>query len=299
VPPSGIQIYVTSNDALYDLSKPKQWQTLANDGIHNAYTSEKTSLRMKRDADAQAEAGRPHGQVLYGYKRVYDPETKELVEQCPHPDHAPVVKDIISSVYKGESLTSIARRLNDGRLNDRDGIRPLIPSPRGAKWSMRTVRRVALNQGYIGLRGHNGHTTKGIWPPLVDETVFYGARRILMDPKRINTRPGRAKWLASLIASCALCEGPMVVVRRGENRTVTSASTTAIVRSNANKWMNTSPIWWSRGCPGRTPIRTSLVTPMRRPWWRWGPRKRVCAPSWTATPTMPPKAESTGCSRAK
>lgn len=61
--------------------------------------------------------------------------------------------DVIESVSRGEALMSIARRLNDaGR-----------PSLRGAKWSMRTVRRVALNQGYIGLRGHNGHTTEGIW----------------------------------------------------------------------------------------------------------------------------------------
>lgn len=167
-------------------------------------------MRVKRDADAQAEAGRPHGQVLYGYERVYDSKTKELIEQRPHPEHAPVVADVIERVYQGESLMSIARRLNDAG----------ILSPRGTKWTMRTVRRVALNQGYIGLRGHNGHTTKGIWPPLVDATVFYGARRILMDPKRIKTRPGRAKWLASLIASCGLCEGPMAVVRRGENRTV-------------------------------------------------------------------------------
>lgn len=37
---SGVRIYVTSDDELYDLSKPKQWKTLATDGIHNAYTSE-------------------------------------------------------------------------------------------------------------------------------------------------------------------------------------------------------------------------------------------------------------------
>ncbi len=82
------------------------------------------------------------------------------------------------------------------------------------------MRRVALNQGYIGLRGHNGDTTKAIWPPLVEPAEFYGARRILLDPKRTTTRPGRAKWLASCIATCELCGGPMAVVRRGENRKV-------------------------------------------------------------------------------
>ncbi|MGH3777640.1 MAG: recombinase family protein [Pseudonocardiaceae bacterium] len=207
---AGIRIYVTADDELYDLTKPKHWKTLATDGIANAFASEETSQRVKRDADASAEAGRPSGPVLFGYERVYDPKTRALIEQRPHPENAPVVVDIIESVHRGESLKSIARRLNDAG----------IASPRGAKWSMLTVRRTALNQGYIGLRGHNGHTTQGIWDPIVDPAVFYGARRILTDPKRTTTRPGRAKWLASCIASCELCGGWMAVVYRGERRTV-------------------------------------------------------------------------------
>jgi site-specific DNA recombinase len=207
---AGIGIYVTVEGELYDLTKPKHWKTLATDGIANAFTSEETSLRVKRDADASAEAGRPSGPVLFGYERVYDPKTRVLIEQRPHPEHAPVVVDVITSVFKGESLMSIARRLNDAG----------IASPRGAAWSMRTVRRTALNPGYVGLRGHNGTTTQGIWSPIVDAAVFYGARRILTDPKRTTTRPGRAKWLASCIATCELCTGPMAVVHRGENRKV-------------------------------------------------------------------------------
>ncbi|MGH3838192.1 MAG: recombinase family protein, partial [Pseudonocardiaceae bacterium] len=202
---TGVRIYVTVEDELYDLSKPKHWKELATDGIHNAYSSEETSQRVKRDADASAEAGRPSGPVLFGYERIYDPKTRALIEQRPHPEHAPVVADIITSVCKGESLKSIARRLNDAG----------VASPRGAHWSMRTVRRTALSQGYIGLRGHNGATTQGIWPPLVDPGVFYGARRILTDPQRTTTRPGRAKWLASCIASCGLCGGWMAVIHRG------------------------------------------------------------------------------------
>ncbi|MGH3963628.1 MAG: recombinase family protein [Pseudonocardiaceae bacterium] len=207
---AGIRIYVTTDDELYDLTKPKHWKTLATDGIANAFTSEETSQRVKRDADASAEAGRPSGPVLYGYERVYDPKTRVLIEHRPRPETAPVVVDIITSVYKGESLKSIARRLNEAGT----------PSPRGAKWGLPAVRRTCLNQGYIGLRGHNGHTTQGIWPPLVAATVFYGARRILMDPKRTTRRPGRAKWLASCIATCALCGGVLAVIYRGANRTV-------------------------------------------------------------------------------
>lgn len=207
---AGIRIYVTVDDDLYDLAKPKHWKTLATDGIANAFSSEETSQRVKRDADASAEAGRPSGPILFGYERFYDPKTRELIEQRPHTEHAAVVVDIITSVYKGESLKSIARRLNE------DGI----ASPRGSTWGPPAVRRTCLNAGYIGLRGHNGHTTQGTWKPLVDATIFYGARRILLDPKRTTTRPGRAKWLLSCIATCAVCGGPMAVMRRGANRTV-------------------------------------------------------------------------------
>ncbi|MGH3801943.1 MAG: hypothetical protein ACRDTD_17775 [Pseudonocardiaceae bacterium] len=67
---TGVRIYVTVEDELYDLSKPKHWKELATDGIHNAYTREETSQRVKRDADASAEAGRPSGPVLFGYERI-------------------------------------------------------------------------------------------------------------------------------------------------------------------------------------------------------------------------------------
>ncbi|MGH7511273.1 MAG: recombinase family protein, partial [Gemmatimonadales bacterium] len=35
---TGVRIYVTVEDELYDLSKPKHWKELATDGIHNAYS---------------------------------------------------------------------------------------------------------------------------------------------------------------------------------------------------------------------------------------------------------------------
>ncbi|HEX4102335.1 MAG TPA: recombinase family protein [Pseudonocardiaceae bacterium] len=211
---AGIKIYVTVEDELYDLTKPKHWKALASDGIANAFSSEETSQRVKRDADASAEAGRPSGPVLFGYERIYDYDPVKrkvtLVEQRPHPENAPVVKYIITSVYEGKSLKSIARKLNE------DGVK----SPRGSVWGPPAVRRTCLNSGYIGLRGHNGSTTQGTWKPIVDSSVFYGARRILLDPKRTTTRPGRAKWLLSCIATCAVCNGPMAVMRRGSNRTV-------------------------------------------------------------------------------
>lgn len=208
----GIKIYVTVEDELYDPTKPRHWKQLATAGVDNAYASEETSQRVRRGVDAHAADGKPYGTVPYGYRRTYEIEPgtrKPVVTQHIDPDTAPIVQRLITSVYEGQALMSIARKLND------DGI----PSPAGAKWTMRTVRRLALNPAYIGLRGHNGHTTKATWPPLVGEEIFYGARRILTDPKRTCTKPGRAKWLASCIARCGECGSWTSVVHRGSNRT--------------------------------------------------------------------------------
>jgi len=210
---NGVMIYSTSEDELYDLSKASRWKELATAGIDNAYESERTAGRVKRGVEEHAELGQPYATVPYGYYRTYEMvpgKRKPVVTQHKHPEHAPVVEDIIKRVYRGESLMSIAQLLNDKG----------ILSPRGAKWTMRTVRRIALNPAYIGLRSHNGSTTEGTWDALVDETVFYGAKRILTDPKRTTTRPRRAKWLASCIARCGVCNGWMAVLRRGTSRTV-------------------------------------------------------------------------------
>lgn len=140
---NGVKIYVTAEDELYDPSKARHWKHLATAGIDNAFDSEETSLRVRRGVDDHAAAGKPYAAVPYGYQRTYEMvpgKRKPLVVQHPHPEHADVVKDLITRVYRGESLMSIAALLNDKGIS----------SPGGAKWTMRTVRRIALNPAYIG-----------------------------------------------------------------------------------------------------------------------------------------------------
>jgi hypothetical protein len=43
------------------------------------------------------------------------------------------------------------------------------------------------------------------WPPLVDEATFYAVQARLLDPARSTRRPGRAKHVLSLIATCDVC----------------------------------------------------------------------------------------------
>jgi site-specific DNA recombinase len=196
-----VKVYVTSHARLYDLSVGRDWRTLAEDGVDSGYESEKTSERSLRSRAASATSGRPHGLAPYGYRRTYDPVTRELVGQEPDPGAAPVVEDIITRVAGGEPIEAVTRDLNNRE----------IPSPRGGKWTHATVRWICLNVTYIGKRKHNGGPLlDGTWPALIGEETFWSGVSLLTAPSRKVTRPGRARWLLSLIAGCSVCEGNAV-----------------------------------------------------------------------------------------
>ena len=216
----GCRIYVETHGRLYDMANPRDWRNLAEDGTDSEYESHKTSQRVQRSAAARAAAGGVNGKVPYGYIRRYEltPAGKRVMTgQEPHPAEAPVVREIIAAVAGGESLRAIAARLNEQGA----------PTRTGAKWSTTQVRGIALNLAYIGKRVHapgrrgsrsvpgpDAAVYDAIWPALVKEEVFYAARRILLDPARTTTRPGKAKHLLSMIATCGECGGPLAVTYR-------------------------------------------------------------------------------------
>ena len=193
-----VLIHVTSHGRTYDMKTGRDWKALAEDGVDSANESEKTSERTLRATSANAANGRPHGLAPYGYRRAYDPATRELIGQEPDPDTAPVVADIITRVAGGEPIEAVTRDLNARG----------VPSPRGGTWTHATVRWICLNVTYIGKRKHNGGPLlDGDWPPLVDEETFWAGVALLTAGSRKVTRPGRARWLLSLVASCAACGG--------------------------------------------------------------------------------------------
>ncbi len=79
----GTGIYITSHGRLYDMANGRDWRNLAEDGVDSGYESEKTSIRIQRAVAAKMQAGEPFGHIAYGYLRVYDPRTREPIEQRP------------------------------------------------------------------------------------------------------------------------------------------------------------------------------------------------------------------------
>jgi DNA invertase Pin-like site-specific DNA recombinase len=198
----GVKIHVTSHERTYDLANHRDYKILCEDGITNANASEETSVRVRRSATAGALAGRPHGPVAYGYKRRYDPHSGALVGQEADPETAPVVAEIIRRVAGNDPVTMIAHDLTSRG----------IPSPKGGSWHRDVIRKVASNVAYIGLRSHHGELSDAIWPALIDEETFYSAKRVLSDPARKTTRPGRYKHLLSYLAKCGICHSGLAVL---------------------------------------------------------------------------------------
>ena len=221
---TGTGIYVTSHARLYDLSNGRDWRALAEDGVGSAYESEQTSMRTRRGVADAAALGTPHGRIPYGYQRRYERvpgRARPLPHQEPHPDEAPVVREIITRIARGEAVARIIRDLADR------GIKPRCTNGRERKserWARASVVRMVLEGVcYIGKRRHNGGPLlPGDWPALVEEDVYWRAVAVLRDParkaaadRRGGIRTGRAKWLLSFIAVCDKCGGPLGVTTHG------------------------------------------------------------------------------------
>ena len=198
-----VLIHIVSEDQTYDPARARDWKTLADSGIDSAFESEKTSLRVRRALTAAAIEGRPHGQVPYGYERVYDTHTRELREQRPHPAQAPIVAEIVRRLAAGEPISAVCDDLN----------RRGIPGPKGGPWRRPIVRRIALSVTYLGKREHEGQLYDAVWPPIVPAADWYAVqRRIgerkLSGPGRRITRPGAAKYLLSYLGPvrCGVCQ---------------------------------------------------------------------------------------------
>jgi len=189
----GVRIYVETHGRLYDMRNARDWKTLAEDGVNNAYASEETSLRVKRDLARNARKGRPHGPAGYGIRRVYDEVTGKYVRQEPDPETGPVAAEIITRVARSEALMAIKADLEARG----------IPGAGGGAWDRQTMRQIALNPAYAGFRrGPDGELIPA-WTPVVGAEIHRAAVAVLEG--RFSKRPSRHRHLLSYLARCGHC----------------------------------------------------------------------------------------------
>jgi site-specific DNA recombinase len=181
---------------------------LAEDEVH------RTSERIKRSVRFNAAAGRPHGKNLYGYRRRYNPETKELIAVEIDPLEASVVREAAERIIDGESLYSIAVKFN------KRGVSPRRPKRKEHRqregWTGVAVKQMLTTPGYAGLRTHNGEiVADAMWPAIIPHEMWLRVQAILKDRSRPRYGGFVVANLLSGIAECGTpgCHARLVVGR--------------------------------------------------------------------------------------
>lgn len=189
------KVFLCYNGQVYDLSKREDRKATAQDAIAAEDEAEGIRDRVLRTTRSQAKKGKPHGRILWGYARRYDPDTGDMLEQHPHPERAPIVLDIFERVAAGETEYSILQDLR------KKGER--LP---GRQWDYYHLTNILRNIGYKGRRLHQGQDFgEATWPALVPEELFDAVQEILGNESRTTVRDWTVKHLLSGIARCGQC----------------------------------------------------------------------------------------------
>ncbi|WP_187398986.1 recombinase family protein [Micromonospora sp. WP24] len=187
----------------YDLSRTDDRFTTGLDALLAEREADVTRDRVLRAIRTNANSGRPHGKLLYGYRRTYD-DHGTFIAQVVREDQAEVVREAASRVAKGEACRSVAVDFNQRG----------IPTPRGGDkgWDLTQVKRIVTNPAYAGKRVHRGEIVgDAVWPAILDEQTYTVCVGRLSDPRRKTVRDTTVKHLLSGTARCALCGGALRV----------------------------------------------------------------------------------------
>lgn len=193
---------------LYDLTRTDDRFSTGLDALLAERESDVTRDRILRAVRGNAAAGRPHGKLLYGYRREYD-DRGEFVRQVEHPEQAEVVREAARRVAAGEACNAIAQDFNARG----------IPAPRGGRWDLTQIRRLVTNPAYVGQRVHRGQVvgTPAVWPAIIDDTKFSDCERRMSDERRKSVRDTTVKHLLTGTATCGV-EGCGSRLRVQKNR---------------------------------------------------------------------------------
>ena len=95
-----------------DLSDSADRLTLGVKSVIAEAAADETSARVRRAMQANADHGKPHGRLLFGYRRVRDDRTGRPVGQVPDDEQAAVVRRVFAEYNAGSSRQDIANGLN-------------------------------------------------------------------------------------------------------------------------------------------------------------------------------------------
>jgi DNA invertase Pin-like site-specific DNA recombinase len=160
---------------------------------------ERKAARQRLSNAQRRSEGKPwrSGWVSFGYDR-----DKNVV-----PEQAAMIRQAAESVLNGGSLKGVARTWRESG----------VTTPRSTKgadgWTHNGVKSILLNPVNAGFLTYRGEEIgRGSWEPILEETAFRQLQALLGNPER-RTYEGngrRAENLLSGIATCAVCDRPVV-----------------------------------------------------------------------------------------
>lgn len=194
---------------VYDLSRSDDRFSTALDALVAEREVDATRDRLLRTVRMQAEQGRPHGRIPYGYRREYDPETRMLVGQFVDEEQAAVVTEAAERVLGGDSLRAICRDFNRRGIPTPRKPRAVTPSEQVvSEWETGTLRQILKGPAIAGLRQYQGKVIgTASWPAILTESTWRQLKATLTDPSRLTTthRGTAPRHLLTSIAECAVC----------------------------------------------------------------------------------------------
>jgi len=212
-----VQIWVTTHGRLYDPKNARDRRSLLEDAVDAEYESDKTSERLLRSVRAAAERGAPHGKNLYGYVRLYDPQTRRLLRIEEHPEQAAVVREAARRILSGDSFRAVAREFNDRGLPARRPSRVEDRSDLG--WTAPAIKQMLSTASYAGKREHKGEIiADAVWPALMDFGEWQKLQAVMYPASRRRTNDWPAKHLLAGIAICGVCGGRLHVGRQNAGK---------------------------------------------------------------------------------
>ncbi len=141
--------------ALLDPSKPGDRLSSVVAAAFSEHESDLIVERVRRAQRANAQEGKAHGKVPFGYRAVRDPDTGKIEKRVPDEKQAPIVREVVRRVLDGEPLYALARELNDRGGFPRRNSRRGGPQHRCPRWlSDQRMRACALTLEWWSVLGN-------------------------------------------------------------------------------------------------------------------------------------------------
>lgn len=182
---------------IYDLSRSEDRNATAQHAIQAETEGDKIRERNLRTARLNAEKGRPHGRVLDGYKRRYDPDTGDLVDQIPDPDRSWIITRVFTDYASGTGKAGIEKAFR------REGIL----THNGVPFRVYHIDAILNTPAYLGRRFLQGvDVADAIWDGLVTEEIYQLCQEIQQTKESFFPDPEnrRPHLLTGTVALCGL-----------------------------------------------------------------------------------------------